>query len=177
MVSKLNPRYHLHSTRYFSDYEIPHMYSHVKGNVVVPKLKETTFFSATTEMWTSAVNDSYMTITILFISSDWELNSLCMETVSLFADHTGQNIADAILDILENRNFSRDNLVSTTTDSGSNIVSVFRILNALRVNCFRCNLDLTIRKGLDNTRVQTAIARCHSSVELFHRSYKKTRDL
>ena len=93
------------------------MYSHVRDNVVVPKLQEATFFSATTDMWTSAANDSYMTITIHFISSDWELNSFCLETVPLFTDHTGQNIADAILDILENWNLSRDNLVATTTDS------------------------------------------------------------
>ena len=84
MVSKLNPRYQIPSRRHFSDYEIPHLYSHVRDNVVLPKLKEATFFSATTDMWTSAANDSYMTITIHFISSDWELNSawrqyLCLQ--------------------------------------------------------------------------------------------------
>ena len=118
-----------------------------------------------------------MTITIHFIGSDWELTSFCLETVPLFVDHTGQNIADAILDILDNWDLSRDNLVASTTDSGSNIVSAFRIMNALRISCFGHNLDLAIKKGLDNTRVQRAVARCHSLVELFHRSYKKTRDL
>ena len=76
--------------------------------------------------------------------------------------------------LYENWNLSRDNLVAT---SGSNIVSAFRSLNALRDSCFGHNLDLAIRKGLNNTVVQMAIARCHSLVELFHRSYKKTRDL
>ena len=177
MVSKLNPRYQLPSRRHFSDYEIPHMYSHIRDNVVVPKLKEAKFFSATTDLWTSAANDSYMTITIHFICSDWELTSFCLETVPLYTDHTGQNIADAISDILDNWDLSRDNLVATTTDSGSNIVSAFRIMNALRISCFGHNLDLAIKKGLDNARVQRAVARCHSLVELFHRSYKKTRDL
>ena len=32
-------------------------------------------------------------------------------------------------------------------------------------------------KGLDNRRVKQVIARCHSLIELFSRSWKKTRDL
>ena len=87
MVSKLNPRYQLPSRRYFTEYEIPHLYSHIRNDVVVPKLKEATSFSATTDMWTSAANDSYLTITVHFITSDWELKSFCLETVPLFTDH------------------------------------------------------------------------------------------
>ena len=177
MVSKLNPRYQLPARRHFSEYEIPHLYSHIRNDVVVPKLKELIFYSATTDMWTSAANDSYMTVTIHFITSDWELKSFCLETMPLFKDHTGQNIADAMVDILDSWDLNRDNLVATTTDSGSNVVSAFRLMNALRISCFGHNLDLAIRKGLDNARVQRVIARCHSLVELFHRSYKKTRDL
>ena len=131
MVSKLNPRYQLPSRRHYFDYEIPHLYSHVRYYVVAPKLKEAKFFSATTVLWTSAANCHYMTITIHFISSDWELISFCLETVPLFTDHTGQNIADALSDILDNWDLSQNNLVATTTHSGSNIVSAFRIMNAL----------------------------------------------
>ena len=50
-------------------------------------------------------------------------------------------------------------------------------MNALRISCFGHNLDLAIKKGLGNTRVQRAVARCHSLVVLFNCSYKKTRDL
>ena len=96
----------------------------------------------------------------------------------MFEDHTGQNIADAISDVLENWDLNRnDNLVATTTDSGSNVVAAFRILGALRISCFGHNLDLAIKKGFNDTRIQRAIGRCHSLVELFHRSWKKTRDL
>ena len=56
MVSKLNPRYQLPSRRHFSDYEIPHLYSHVKDNVVIPALRQANFFSATTDLWTSGAN-------------------------------------------------------------------------------------------------------------------------
>lgn len=95
----------------------------------------------------------------------------------MFTDHTGQNIADTISAILQNWELSKDKLVASTTDSGSNIVLAFRILHGVRISCFGHNLDLAIKKGLDNSRVRKAIGRCHSLVELFHRSWKKTRDL
>lgn len=135
------------------------------------------FLSAITDLWMSAANDSYTTIIIQLIGSDWEMTSFYLETVPLFVDHTGQNIADVISDILDNWNLSRDNLVASTTDKDSNIVSAFRIINALGISCFGHNLNLVIKKGLDNTQVQRAVARCHLLVKLFHHSYKKMRDL
>ena len=53
----------------------------------------------------------------------------------------------------------------------------FRNIAVLRVSCFGHNLDLAIKKVLSFLRVQQALARCHSLVELFHRSWKKARDL
>ena len=53
----------------------------------------------------------------------------------------------------------------------------FRIIAVLRVSCSGHNLDLAIKKVLSFLRVQQALARCHSLVELCHRSWKKARDL
>ena len=53
----------------------------------------------------------------------------------------------------------------------------FRNIAVLRVSCFGHNLDLAIKKVLSFLRVQQALARCHSLVKLFHRSWKKARDL
>ena len=95
----------------------------------------------------------------------------------IFADYTGQNIADAILDIFDNWQLSTSNLVAATTDSGSNVIAAFNILGLLRISCFGHNLDLAIKKSLKSTRIQHALGRCHTLVELFHRSWKKNRDL
>ena len=168
IVSKLNPCYQLPSWRHFSDHEIPRMYSEVRDNLITQLIKQASFYSATTDMWTSGSNDAY--ITIHFISNEWELHSFCLETLPMFTDHTGQNIADTISAILVNWELSEEKLVASTTDSGSNIVSAFQILHVLRISCFGHNLDLAIKKALDNSRVKRAIGRCHSLVELFHRS-------
>ena len=177
MVSKLNPRYHLPSRKHFSDQEIPQLYSHVRDSVVMPALKEAESFSATTDLWTSAATEPYMTLTVHFIDKMWNLQSFCLDTVPIFVDHTGQNIADAVMDIFDNWQLSTDKLVAATTDNGSNIVAAFNTLNLLRISCFGHNLDLAIKKGLNITQIQRALGRCHSLVELFHRSWKKNRDL
>ena len=36
---------------------------------------------------------------------------------------------------------------------------------------------MAIKKSLNNPRVQQSICKCHSLIELFHRSWKKNRDL
>ena len=48
---------------------------------------------------------------------------MAKSATAMFADHTGQNIADAVLDIFDNWQLSTDKLVAATTDSGSNIVA------------------------------------------------------
>ena len=53
----------------------------------------------------------------------------------------------------------------------------FQLLEYPRLSCFGHNLDLAINKSLQLDRVQRAIARCHSLVEAFSRSWKKYRDL
>jgi len=43
-----------------------------------------------------------MSSTVHFIDSDRILQSYCLDTLPLFEDHTGENIAEALKDILEN---------------------------------------------------------------------------
>ena len=138
-------------------------------------LRQASFFAATSDMWTGGCNDAFITFTVHFISSEWELHMFCLEMVLMYSDHTGKNVADTIYAILENWDLCKDKMVSATTDSGSNIVLVFRILHAVQISCFGHNLDLAIKKDLDTTNIKTALGRCHSLAELFHRSWKKPR--
>ena len=96
MVSKLNPQYGLPSKWHFMDYEIPQLYSDVKDSVVVPALKQARFYAGTTDRWMNGSSNPYMTFTIHFTDTSWNLRSFCWDTAPLYADHTGQNIADAI---------------------------------------------------------------------------------
>ena len=152
------------------------MYSEVKDDLFV-KLKDAEFFAATTDLWTSGANHPYLSYTIHFITRDWSLESFCLDTVPLFEDHTGQNIGEAIQDILMNWNLSPDSLVATTTDNGSNFIAGMDLMGWTRLSCFGHNLDLAINQALSVPIIQQAIRRCHALVALFHRSWKKNRDL
>ena len=106
------------------------------------------------------------------------MQSFCLDTVPLFDDHTGQNIADTVIDVLSNWELKDENLVATTTDNGSNYVAAFKnVLKWPRISCFGHNLDLAINKSLAISHIQKAVKCCHSLVELFNRSWKKNRVL
>ena len=76
MIAKLNPRYKIPSRKYFAD--------QVKDIVVVPKLQELEYFSATTDFWTSQANHPYLSYRVHFVDRKWELKSFCLETVPFF---------------------------------------------------------------------------------------------
>lgn len=138
-----------------------------------------TYYSATTDLWTSRSCHPYLSYTIHFVDSTWELQSLCLETFPLFEDHTGKAIIDTISDIMANWELKSEQLVCTTTDNGRNFVAGFRQHGEswIRLSCFGHCLDLAINKSLALPRVQRALARCKSLVAAFHRSWKKQRDL
>jgi len=173
LVAKLDPKYVLPSRNYFSETEIPGLYNEVRDNVVYPKIQEAEYFSSTTYLWTSCAAHPYLTLTIHFVDKDWTLQSFCLDTIPLFEDYTGQNISEAVKDIYQNWNLPVSGLVATTTDNGSNFVSAYKQLHWVRLSCFGHNLDLAINKSLNNPKAQQAIRKCHSLIELFHRSWKK----
>ena len=177
MVRMLDPKYSLPSRKYFSDTEIPRLYSELKEGVVKPAVQGADYFTATTDLWTSSAKHPYLSFTVHFIANDWELRSFCLDTVPVFEDHTGQNLAETVLDILGNWELQSEQLVCTTTDNGSNFIAAFETLEWPRISCFGHNLDLAVNKALNIQRVQRAIGRCHTLVGVFSRSWKKYRDL
>ena len=178
LLATLDSRYQLPSRRHFAEQELPRLYADVREKNVMPKLSKLSFFAATTDLWTSAAKHPYLSVTVHFINDEWSLETVCLDTVLLFVDHSGQNLTEAFQDVLANWNLCQDKLVCTTTDIGSNFVSAFENhLELTRLSCFGHNLDLAINKALQIDRVQQAITRCHTLVALFSRSWKKNRDL
>ena len=126
LVAKLNPRYELPSGKHFSEYELPKLHNHVRDSIVKPKLMQAEHFSATTDLWTSSATVPFMSVTVHFVDSEWSLWSFCLGTFPLYENHTGQNLSEAVTDILANWDLKPDQLIVTTTDNGSNIVAGFR---------------------------------------------------
>jgi len=91
-----------------------------------------------------------MSFTVHFIDSDWILQSYCLDILPLFEDHTGENIAAALQDILENWSLSTDKLVAVTTDNGSHYIAALNSFGWTCVSCFSHNLNLAVSKAADS---------------------------
>ena len=53
----------------------------MKDNIVAKSLKEVTFFAATTDLWSSDSCHPYLTLTVHFVSSNWDLKSFFLVRV------------------------------------------------------------------------------------------------
>ena len=178
MVSKLNPRYGLPSRNYFSRTGIPSLYNEVREEVERKLEGEAAVnFSGTTDLWTSGSSDPYITFTVHYVNSTWQLRSYCLGTTYLAEDHTGENIKESLLEILSEWNLSATKLVAITTDSGSNVKLACALLHWRWLSCFGHNLDLAVRKSFDDRRVTRVLKVCRQVVATFSRSWKKKRDL
>jgi hypothetical protein len=164
-------------TKYFTHSAIPSLYNEVREEIERNLLAEATHFASTTDMWTSRAQDPYISFTVHYVDSNWDLQTHCLQTQYLPSDHTGEVIMESLTEILNNWNLDITNHVCITTDSGSNVIRACRLLGWKRISCFGHNLDLAIRKGLEDPRVDRVVSVCRKVVSAFTRSWKKSRDL
>ena len=54
----------------------------------------------TTDIWTSLTNESYISVTLHYISNEWELSSFILDTAVFLGHHTGVLIAQNVKDVL-----------------------------------------------------------------------------
>ena len=66
------------------------------------KLSKANYYATMTDLWTSSFNYPYLSYTVHFINNEWKMFSFCLDTVPLFEDYTGQNLAEAFQDSLSN---------------------------------------------------------------------------
>ncbi|XP_065899760.1 E3 SUMO-protein ligase ZBED1-like [Dysidea avara] len=179
MVEKMDPQYDFPSSKYFSKTSIPALYEDTRQKLQLDLQEQAKAFSATADMWTSVTGEPYLSYTIHYINDEWELKTKCLHTLYFPADHTGQNIADALKDTLSHWGLDAANQVCITTDNGSNILCAIRSHLAWPyLSCFGHNLHLAIGNSIkDDSRVQRALSICRKIVTSFSHSWKKKRDL
>ena len=168
----------LPSHNHFTKVSIPELVAETKGCIekeIVDGNME--YFSATTDLWTSAAGDPYITFTCHFINQHWELKPYCLQTHYLPQDHNATDIKEVLTETLQLWKLDTAKLVGITTDSGSNIKLPCELLNWRRLSCFGHNLNLAVGKGLNDTRIQRTLRICRGVVAAFSRSWKKRRDL
>ena len=132
MLRTFDKRYTIPSRKYFSQTALPKLYVTVKEQVK-QELSTVTFYSSTTDLWSSIGLKPNMSFTVHFIHSDWVLQSRCLQTHFLPENHKGDNISDALKSTLEFWGLDVTNQVCMTTDNGSNIIKAARNLSCFKI--------------------------------------------
>ena len=176
LLKAFKKRYTLTSRKYFSETALPNLYASLKEKVKL-EISNITFYSATTDLWSSIELRPYISFTIHFINSEWELSSRCLQTQFIPDDHTGDNIAESLMSTLDFWNLDVSNQVCMTTDSATNVIKAARDLGWLRLSCFGHNLHLSIIKALaGDTRCSHALGVSRKIVSSFSMSWKRKRE-
>ena len=80
------------------------------------------YFSGTTDLWSSPGMEPYLSYTIHYVSSSWELHSAYLKAHYIHEDHTGINLKEALTQTPADWELDEPKLIALTTDSGSNVV-------------------------------------------------------
>ncbi|CAB4410663.1 unnamed protein product [Rhizophagus irregularis] len=75
---------------------------HIDIRITIQKILKKTLgkLSLSLDIWTSTVVKSYMGITVHFIDNSWHLQQITLDFIELEGSHTGKNIAEELITVL-----------------------------------------------------------------------------
>ena len=73
---------------------------------------------------------------------EWQLQSVCLCTCYIVEDHTGVNLKESPLEILNEWSLNPGKQVAVTTNSGSNIKIACRLLGWTRLSCLMLSVPI-----------------------------------
>jgi len=130
-------------------------------------------------MWTSSIDqESFLSLTIHYISADWKLCNFLLDIIPFNISHSGLNIANEIMRVLNEFNISTK-VIALTTDNesamvvcGREIASAFDSgFSSMIFSHYRCAahiLNLGVKQGLK--LVDNAIIKVRKVVKTIKKS-------
>ncbi len=101
----------------------------------------------TTDLWSSRNDEPYIGVTAGWL---WSLKEALLACEKINGKYTGENIQNAIEQIIE-RFQLKQKLFVATTDNGANVMKAIRLMEILHVPCCAHTLHLSVIKGLGAT--------------------------
>ncbi|XP_039510154.1 E3 SUMO-protein ligase ZBED1-like [Pimephales promelas] len=174
LLHHFNPKYQLPSRNFFMYTEIPRIYNDTR-DLIMQHLGEKPFYSCTTDLWTSRTADTFMSVTLQYITKSWELQSWCLGCCGLNTDHTAESLKEAFEEKLEDWKLDIARMSGITTDNATNNKKAFE--DYTWIPCFGHNLHLAVNKAIEINRVSAALSRLRKTISAFTRSPKLSRQL
>ncbi|CAM9620525.1 unnamed protein product, partial [Hapterophycus canaliculatus] len=117
--------------------------------------------SITTDGWTSSNNDTYMSFTCSFITSDFKLEALTLECRKHEGNTAGEDLAAAVRAMIE-RHGLKGRVLALTTDCEPSMVKTGRILaegdGPTHIGCACHRLESVTSKAFNGPGVSKALA-------------------
>ena len=171
-VHTLCPRYKLSSEKYLRTCLMPNMYSKVKKEVIRIIHEHVDYCSVTTDMWSSAAMDAYMSVTVDFILEAWNKKSMVLECLPFKENHTSQNLIKALQSAFLEYGIE-NSIHAIVPDNAANIVKATNEGGWKNVGCFLHGLHLVVTNSMKcQYAVVDLLAKVRIVVRAFHHSTK-----
>lgn len=172
LIKTLEPRYSVPSRTTFSTKIIPDIYKTTRRGIE-DDLAKTQSFALTTDGWTSRATESYLTVTVHYMSPDWEMKSAVLQTRPLYESHTSAHLAEELTNAVTEWKLERPNItIPVTTDNAANIVNAIHEAGGLgpQIGCFAHVVNLAAKKAVAITPVSRLLGKIRHAVTFFHKS-------
>ena len=134
LCASLDPKFDLPSKTTFSTSVIQKMYQETKSKLQ-NMLKAPTGIAITADGWTSMATQSYMTLTGHFITEDWNIMDVGLQTRHTPEKHTSENLKTLFESAFSEWNLG-DKEVLRVEDNARNITKAWQLLERQSFNCF-----------------------------------------
>ena len=131
MLHAFDQRYHPPDRKAVSTKLIPKLYNNER-KCASHALTSGGSFALTTDIRTSRLTQD-TSLTVHCVNDSYNLQSHLLEAVEFPESHTGVNISEELINILEDWELLQDNLSAVTTDNGTSIVLAMELLQWSRV--------------------------------------------
>ena len=150
LLHYLEPGYKIPSRKHVT-MMIQRQHKSVKEKLLTKLDKDAISVSLTTDIWSSAATEAYITCSAHYITLEWQLLSCVLETPGMPERHTGQNIADRLAEIADKWNIN-EKVSVVVHDQAANMECALDILKNDRgwqsMKCTAHCLQLCLKAGL-----------------------------
>ncbi|XP_076284838.1 E3 SUMO-protein ligase ZBED1-like [Lasioglossum baleicum] len=177
LLSAAEPRYQIPCRTTFSRSVIPEMYKkrrkEVQEEIYADMHNGTTVFALTTDGWTSRAVQSYLSLTLHYTTTNFEIRRYMLNLHYLPKSHTSIYIQKTLVNLLSSWGInSMDKEIVFTTDNGRNLVKAIKLNKKWsRMPCFAHCLQLAIKCTLQKLPQYNDIRKkCRAIATYFSRS-------
>ena len=179
MIKALEPRYKIPSRKHFSNKVIPALYEETRQEIV-KELSDTASVALTSDGWTSRATESFLTVTVHYITSEWEMKSSVLQTRPLYESHTSEHLSEALTEAVTEWKLQRgSSTIPVTTDNAKNMVNAVNATAGLgpQIGCFAHTVNLAAKNAVSINQVSRLLGKMRKVVAFFHRSTTATHAL